>query len=311
LALPTARQRSAELGTMVGMVDKAMCEGALGLSTGLFYAPQSYAKRDEVVTLAKAAAARGGIYDSHIRDESSYTIGLKGAIEEALSVGRDAKIPVHIAHIKALGVDVHGQAPAIIAQIEAAQKAGQIVHADQYPWSASGTGLSAALLPRWAQDGGRTEMLKRFDDSADDGADARGNDRESPPSGRSGVAADHVGTCRVRRQDARTDCEGPRDRCRRRRGADPETARSGGRVLQSGRRRYRRLHEAAHGSSQVRTRRRATPAIMRRSRENMRPMSRTRGSSTLALSSSRAALRRRGCSGWRGGASSRRAPSPT
>ena len=159
---PTA----AELATMVGLVDKAMCEGALGLSTGLFYAPQSYAKRDEVVTLAKAAAARGGTYDSHIRDESSYTIGLKGAIEEALSVGRDAKIPVHIAHIKALGVDVHGQAPAIIAQIEAAQKAGQIVHADQYPWSASGTGLSAALLPRWAQDGGRTEMLKRFDDGA-------------------------------------------------------------------------------------------------------------------------------------------------
>lgn len=159
---PTA----AELATMVGLVDKAMCEGAMGLSTGLFYAPQSYAKRDEVVTLAKAAAARGGTYDSHIRDESSYTIGLKGAIEEALSVGRDAKIPVHIAHIKALGVDVHGQAPAIIAQIEAAQKAGQIVHADQYPWSASGTGLSAALLPRWAQDGGRAEMLKRFDDSA-------------------------------------------------------------------------------------------------------------------------------------------------
>lgn len=156
---------TAELTKMTGLVDKAMCEGALGLSTGLFYAPQSYAKRDEVVTLAKAAAARGGTYDSHIRDESSYTIGLKGAIEEALSVGRDAKIPVHIAHIKALGVDVHGQAPAIIAQIEAAQAAGQIVHADQYPWSASGTGLSAALLPRWAQDGGRAEMLKRFDDS--------------------------------------------------------------------------------------------------------------------------------------------------
>ena len=159
---PTA----AELGQMTALVDKAMCDGALGLSTGLFYAPQSFAKRDEVVALAKAAAARGGVYDSHIRDESSYTIGLKGAVEEALSVGRDAAIPVHIAHIKALGVDVHGQAGAIIAQIEAAQKAGQIVHADQYPWSASGTGLSAALLPRWAQDGGRTAMLKRFDDSA-------------------------------------------------------------------------------------------------------------------------------------------------
>ena len=156
----------AELGQMTALVDTAMCQGALGLSTGLFYAPQSFAKRDEVIALAKAAAARGGVYDSHIRDESSYTIGLKGAVEEALAVGRDARIPVHIAHIKALGVDVHGQAPAIIAQIEAAQKAGQIVHADQYPWSASGTGLSAALLPRWAQDGGRAAMLKRFDDSA-------------------------------------------------------------------------------------------------------------------------------------------------
>lgn len=159
---PTA----AELGQMTALVDKAMCDGALGLSTGLFYAPQSYARRDEVVALAKVAAARGGIYDSHIRDESSYTIGLAGAIEEALAVGRGAGIPVHIAHIKALGVDVHGQSGAIIAQIEKAQKAGQVVHADQYPWSASGTGLSAALLPRWAQDGGRAAMLERFDDAA-------------------------------------------------------------------------------------------------------------------------------------------------
>ncbi|MBL7507813.1 D-aminoacylase, partial [Escherichia coli] len=80
--------------------------------------------------------------------------------------GREAGIPVHIAHIKALGVDVQGQTGAIIAQIEAARKAGQVVHADQYPWSASGTGLSAALMPRWAQDGGRAAMLRRFDDPA-------------------------------------------------------------------------------------------------------------------------------------------------
>ena len=156
----------AELAQMTDLVDKAMCDGALGLSTGLFYAPQSFAKRDEVVALAKAAAAKGGIYDSHLRDESSYTIGLAAAVDEALAIGRDAGIPVHIAHIKALGVDVHGQAGAVIAQIEKAQKAGQVVHADQYPWSASGTGLSAALLPRWAQDGGRAAMLKRFDDGA-------------------------------------------------------------------------------------------------------------------------------------------------
>ena len=138
---PTVR----ELTQMASLVTDAMCQGALGLSTGLFYAPQSFAKSGEVVTLARAAAAKGGIYDTHLRDESSYTIGLHGAIEEALRIGREANIPVHIAHIKALGVDVHGQAPAIIAMIEAAQRAGQVVHADQYAWSASHTSLSAAL----------------------------------------------------------------------------------------------------------------------------------------------------------------------
>ena len=155
-----------ELGKMEGLVASAMCEGALGLSTGLFYAPQSFAELDEVVALSKVAAAHGGIYDSHLRDESSYTIGLSGAVDEALAIGKQAQIPVHIAHIKALGVDVQGQAGTIIAKIEAAQRAGQIVHADQYPWTASGTGLSASLLPRWAQDGGRPATLLRLDDPA-------------------------------------------------------------------------------------------------------------------------------------------------
>ena len=155
---------NAELAEMVTLVDSAMCQGALGLSTGLFYAPQSYAKEGEVVTLAKIAAKHGGIYDSHIRDESSYTIGLEGAVSEALDIGKQAGIPVHIAHIKALGVDVHGKASTIIAAVEKARAAGQIVHADQYPWSASGTGLDASLLPRWAQDGGRQSTLERFDD---------------------------------------------------------------------------------------------------------------------------------------------------
>lgn len=155
-----------EMADMSALVSRAMCHGALGLSTGLFYAPQSFARADEVIDLARAAALKSGLYDSHIRDESSYSIGLSGAIEEALNVGRQAKIPVHIAHIKALGVDVQGQAPKIIAQIEAAQKHGVVVTADQYPWSASGTQLSAALMPRWAQDGGRAAMLARFDDPA-------------------------------------------------------------------------------------------------------------------------------------------------
>ena len=155
---------AAELQRMRAMVAKAMCQGALGLSTGLFYAPQSFAKTAEVVALASEAGARGGTYDSHIRDESSYTVGLSAAIDEAISIGRDARIPVHISHIKALGVDVQGQAPAIIAKIEAARRAGQNVTADQYPWSASGTTLTASLVPGWAQDGGRPALLRRLGD---------------------------------------------------------------------------------------------------------------------------------------------------
>ena len=156
----------AELARMREMVAEAMCEGALGLSTGLFYAPQSFATTAEVTALAREAALRGGVYDSHIRDESSYTIGLAAAVDEAIAIGRDARLPVNISHIKALGVDVHGQAPAIVARIEAARAAGQRVTADQYPWSASGTSLVAALVPRWAQDGGREALLRRIDDPA-------------------------------------------------------------------------------------------------------------------------------------------------
>lgn len=155
-----------ELATMKALVAKAMCEGSLGLSTGLFYAPQSYARTDEVIALAREAASRGGRFDSHIRDESSYTIGLAAAVDEVLTIGRAAKLPVHIAHLKALGVDVQGQAPTIIARIAAAQRAGVRVTADQYPWSASGTSLVAALVPHWAQDGGRNALLARLDDPA-------------------------------------------------------------------------------------------------------------------------------------------------
>ena len=156
----------AELSRMRAMVARAMCQGALGLSTGLFYAPQSFAKTDEVVALAREAGTRGGVYDSHIRDESSYTVGLAAAVDEAITIGREGGLPAHISHIKALGVDVQGQAPAIIAKIEAARARGQNVTADQYPWSASGTSLVASLMPLWAQDGGRPELLKRFDDPA-------------------------------------------------------------------------------------------------------------------------------------------------
>jgi N-acyl-D-amino-acid deacylase len=154
----------AEMATMKSLVAGAMCQGALGLSTGLFYAPQSFAKTEEVIELAKEAGKRGGSYDSHIRDESSYTVGLDAAIDEAIRIGREGGLPAHISHIKALGVDVQGEAPKIIAKVEAARARGEKVTANQYPWSASGTSLVASLVPLWAQDGGRPALLKRFDD---------------------------------------------------------------------------------------------------------------------------------------------------
>lgn len=155
-----------ELDRMKALVAKGMCEGATGFSAGLFYPPQSFAKTDEVVAVAKEAATRGGLYDTHQRDESSYSIGLLGSVKEAISIGEQAGMPVHFAHLKALGVDVQGQAPAVIAEIEAARKAGQDVTADQYPWLASGSSLDASLLPGWAVDGGGEALVKRLDDPA-------------------------------------------------------------------------------------------------------------------------------------------------
>ncbi|KGB56232.1 Amidohydrolase family protein [Sphingopyxis sp. LC81] len=156
----------AELDRMKALVAKGMCEGAVGLSSGLFYAPQSFSTTSEVVAVAREAATRGGVYDTHQRDESSYSIGLLGSVQEAIEIGRQAGMPVHFAHLKALGVDVHGQAGAVIAAIDAAREAGVDVTADQYPWLASGSNLDASLLPRWAVDGGGPALLKRLDDPA-------------------------------------------------------------------------------------------------------------------------------------------------
>lgn len=153
-----------ELDQMKGLVADAMEAGALGLSSGLFYAPGSFAQTEEVVELAKVAARYGGVYESHLRDESNYSIGVVAAVQEALEIGRKAQIPVHIAHIKALGVDVWGKSSAIISIIEDAQADGLQVTADQYPWLASGTGISAALIPRTAMAGGREALLERLRD---------------------------------------------------------------------------------------------------------------------------------------------------
>jgi N-acyl-D-aspartate/D-glutamate deacylase len=159
-AKPTAEQ----LDRMKALVDAAMKEGAIGMSTGLYYAPGSFSSTEEVIELARIAAQHGGIYDTHMRDESSYSIGLLGSVRETIRIGEEAHLPVMISHIKALGADVWGQSKDVIALVDEARKAGVNVTASQYPYTASGTSVTAALVPRWAEADGA--LLKNLNDSS-------------------------------------------------------------------------------------------------------------------------------------------------
>jgi len=143
-------------------VRRGMEEGAFGLSSGPFYAPGSYSDTAELVALARVAAELGGAYQSHIRDESDYTIGVLAAVEEVITVARQAGLPGVVTHVKALGPNVWGFSAAIVQRIERARAEGVEVWADQYPYVASGTGLAAALLPRWAQAGGQSALKERL-----------------------------------------------------------------------------------------------------------------------------------------------------
>ena len=153
-----------ELEEMKALVRAGMEEGAFGMSSGPFYAPGSYSDTRELVALAEVVAEFGGVYTSHIRDESDYTIGLVAAVEEVITVARSAGLPGVVTHIKALGPPVWGKSAEVIAAIEAARSEGVEVYADQYPYEASSTGLSAALLPRWAQAGGGDSLMARLAD---------------------------------------------------------------------------------------------------------------------------------------------------
>jgi N-acyl-D-amino-acid deacylase len=149
-----------ELTVMQRMMTDAMNEGAWGLSTGLIYAPGSYATTDEIVAVAKAAARYRGFYASHIRGEGAT---LLEAVREAIQVGREASMPVQISHIKAAGRPHWGKVPDALALIDAARAEGLDVMGDVYPYTASSTSLRTAL-PDWALEGGVSAMLKRLDD---------------------------------------------------------------------------------------------------------------------------------------------------
>lgn len=151
----------AELRKLTQLADEAMSDGAWGMSTGLIYVPSSYATTEELIAIAKVVSRHGGIYASHIRGEGTE---LLNSIDEALQIGRDGTLPVHISHFKSSGRDAWGLVRQAAASINKARKAGQVVTADQYPYIASSTSLGATLLPAWAREGGRKELLARLDD---------------------------------------------------------------------------------------------------------------------------------------------------
>ncbi|MGE5323654.1 MAG: N-acyl-D-amino-acid deacylase family protein [Actinomycetota bacterium] len=151
-----------ELEQMKALVRQAMQQGALGVSTALIYPPGTYAKTDELIELAKVAAQYGGIYATHMRSEGKSEMA---AIDEALRIGREARIPVEIFHLKVAGKNRWGSMPQVIAKLQAARDSGVDVTADMYPYLAGATALASALPP-WAADGGTDKLLQRLRDPA-------------------------------------------------------------------------------------------------------------------------------------------------
>lgn len=151
-----------EMERMRALVDRAMCEGALGLTTALIYPPDTYASTAELVELARVAAARGGIFTAHMRNESSH---LEEAIDEIFTVAREARIPAEIYHLKVAGKRNWGKLDAVIRKIEGARAAGLAITADMYTYPAAATGFDAAM-PKWVQAGGLDAWIERLRDPA-------------------------------------------------------------------------------------------------------------------------------------------------
>jgi dihydroorotase/N-acyl-D-amino-acid deacylase len=154
---PTAE----ELARMEQLVEQAMRQGAMGVSTSLIYAPAAYAKTDELITLAKVASRYGGVYASHIRNEGDREME---ALDEAFRIGREASIPVEIWHLKVAGRQNWGKMPSVIAAIEGARASGLDVTANQYPYIASGTSLGATIPAKY-HEGGSQAFVSRLQDA--------------------------------------------------------------------------------------------------------------------------------------------------
>ncbi|HSC47366.1 MAG TPA: D-aminoacylase [Gammaproteobacteria bacterium] len=151
-----------ELKQMQALVEQGMQQGALGLSTALQYPPAPYAKTEEIIALAQVASRYGGIYATHMRSEGNAEMK---ALDETFRIGREARIPIEIFHLKTSGKPNWGQMDKVIAHIEQARAAGVDVAADTYAYTAWANGM-AAFIPTWAKDGGTEKFLQRLKDPA-------------------------------------------------------------------------------------------------------------------------------------------------
>jgi dihydroorotase/N-acyl-D-amino-acid deacylase len=151
-----------ELKRMQELVGQAMRDGAVGLSTSLQYPPAPYAKTDELIALAAEVSRHGGVYATHMRSESDEILP---ALDEAIRIGREARIPVEIWHLKTAGKRNWGRMPEVVARIESARRAGVDIAADTYAYPAWFNSLSA-MVPPWAHDGGTAKLLERLRDPA-------------------------------------------------------------------------------------------------------------------------------------------------
>jgi N-acyl-D-amino-acid deacylase len=151
-----------ELQRMRDLVDRAMRDGAVGLSTGLIYTPGVYATTEEIIELAKVAARYDGIYATHQRNEGT---GILGSLDEIIRIAREAGIRAEVSHLKLAGEKAWGRAEQVLAHIEQARTEGLDLTQDQYAYTASSTGISQ-LIPDEAFDGGRSKFVERLNDPA-------------------------------------------------------------------------------------------------------------------------------------------------
>lgn len=151
---------SDELEQMKKQVAQAMQEGAFGLSTGLKYLPGTFSEVDEVIALSKISSSHGGFYTSHLREEG---LGLIDAVQEAILIGREARIPIVLTHHKVVGKPSWGASVKTLFLVDSANKAGLDIQIDQYPYTASYTGISI-LIPSWSLAGGNKNFKERIAD---------------------------------------------------------------------------------------------------------------------------------------------------